>query len=101
MKVIYSELLLKLDCPSFIDHDRSIWRFYMKEEGVMSAIRPKDDMVLVSSTIARVFVNRWLLMTGCRPSSLNPPRIHPSSTHPFVFPFLPSFHVPILISYSC
>lgn len=57
----------------------------------MTTIRPEDDMALVSGTMARVFVNRWLLMTGCRPSSRNPPRIHPCFTHPSLFPFPPSF----------
>lgn len=57
----------------------------------MAAIRAEDDMALESSTMARVFVNRWMLMTGHHPLSRNPPRIQPSSTQPSMFPsvFLP------------
>ncbi|CAD1480145.1 unnamed protein product, partial [Heterotrigona itama] len=40
-------------------------RYHLKVGDVMTTIRAEDDMALVSSTMARVFVNRWLLMTGC------------------------------------
>ncbi|KOX73905.1 hypothetical protein WN51_13983 [Melipona quadrifasciata] len=39
-------------------------RYHLKAGDVMTTIRAEDDMALVSSTMARVFVNRWLLMTG-------------------------------------
>lgn len=76
----------------FLFYETTTSRF-MHKRGVMTTIRPEDDMALVSSTMARVFVNRWLLMTGRRPSSRNPPQIHPCSTHPSV---LPSFSLSLL-----
>ena len=58
-------ILSKIDCSFFIDREHIVRSFYRKVGDVMTTIRAEDDMALVSSTMARVFVNRWLLTTGC------------------------------------